>query len=299
MRVVINQRHLSLNRRLARESNKLVNRFNDKSYSKIGDINSILLKRDISVEKKKSMLVKKLHEAVTTAFSIDKKNFNKNTFESLKKRLDIIRRIVIKLRSINYYLETMFLEDLRLSKTKVNGSDSRPIQQNNLVRNELEALEYIAYRLIEEAVVLDKRLLKEYKHMEKDVIKREKIEAKDIGLVLRKESIALEHLEAKLPPPKAASVSLMKEPTFTNWVARVFALLSYLEHMHEKESVIFSKLKKNKASKTRINRKIIHIMKERARLLKVMQEKAVSMKKFRMGSGLRKELHNLTTTIAL
>mgnify|MGYP001584981591 FL=1 len=299
MRVVINQRHLSLNRRLARESNKLVKRFNNKSYSKIGDIESILLKRDISVEKKKSMLVKKLHEAVTTAFSIDKKNFNKNTFESLKKRLDIIRRTVIRLRSINYYLETMFLEDLRLSKTKAKGKGSRLKLQNGLVRNELEALEYIAYRLIEEAVVLDKRLLKEYKHKEKDVIKREKIEIKDIGLILRKESAALEHLEAKLPPPKAASVSLMKEPTFTHWVARVFALLSYLEHMYGKESVIFSKLKKNKATRTKINRKIIHIMKERARLLKVMQEKAVSMKKFRMDSKLRKELHNLTTTIAL
>lgn len=299
MRVVINQRHLSLNRRLAAESNKLVKRFNNKSYSKIGDISSMLLKRDISVEKKKSMLVKKLHEAVTTAFSIDKKNFNKNTFESLKKRLDGIRRIVIKLRSINYYLETIFLKDIMLSKTKANGSNSKPIQQNNLVRNELEALEYIAYMLIEEAVVLDKRLLKGYKHKEKEVMKKEKIEIKDIGLVLRKESIALEHLEAKLPPSNAASTSLLKEPVFTHWVARVFALLSYLEHMYKKESIIFGKLKKNRASKTKINRKIIHIMGEKARLLKVMQEKAVSMKKFRMGSELRKELHNLTTTIAL
>ena len=299
MRVVINQRHLSLSRRLAWESNKLVKRFNNKAYSKIGDINSILLKRDISVEKKKSALVKKLHEAVATGFSIDKKKLNKNAFESLKKRLDIMRQIVIKLRSINYYLETMFLEDLRISKIKINGKDAMPKRQSNLVRNELEALEYTAYRLIEEAVMLDKRLLKEYKHKEKEVTKKGSIDVKDIEFVLRKESMALEHLEAKLPPSNAASVSLLKEPTFTHWVARVFALLSYLEHMYEKESIIFSKLKKNKAARMKINRKIINIIREKTTLVKVMQEKAVSMRTSKIGSGLKKELHNLTTTITL
>ena len=104
MAAVLAQRHLKLNESLAKESNKLAKNFNHKSYSKIDNIDTILLKRDISVEKKKNILIKKLHIEIANAFSIDKNKFNKKTFESFKKRLHIIRGIIIKLRGMNYYL---------------------------------------------------------------------------------------------------------------------------------------------------------------------------------------------------
>lgn len=317
MTPILNQKYLSLNESIAKEANKLSRSFNNKSYSKIEDINKILLKRDISVEKKKSILIKKLHQAVVGAFSIDKNRFNKKAFDSLKKRMHDIRRIIIKLRSINYYLETTFLENLKLSKIKIRSQDSKLKEQSNLARDDLEALEYTTYKLIGEVIMLDKRLLSEYASKGEKILVKEKIEVRDIDLVLRKESGILEHLEAKLPPPRVASYILVKEPTFTHWVARVFALLSYLEHIYIKEIMIFNKLKKNKAAKIKINKKIIHLMKEKSKLLKIMEEKATSMRtsknqgflvprksrgfsrEFKIDKELKRELHNLTTIIAL
>ena len=298
MRVDISRKHLSLNERLARESNNLAGRFNSKNYSKAENIEGMLLKRGISVERKKGILIKKLHELVVKAFSIDKRKFSKKSFDSLKKRLHSIRRITIKLRSINYYLETAFLDDLKDSKIKI-GNENIKLQKSALAGDELEALEYTAYKLISEVVMLDKRLLSEYAHREKRVVKEEKADTKSIGSVLKKESELLEHLEAKLPPPKSATMDLMKEPVFTHWVARIFAILSYLEHMHSKEAEIFSKLKKNKAVKAKISKKIMHLSKEKSKLIGIMEEKLASMKKFRIDNKFRKELHNLTTTINL
>lgn len=298
MRVVLNQKHLRLSEELVKESNKLARSFNYQSYSKIESIENMLLRRDISVEKKKSILIKKLHHAIVRTFSINKKRFTKKTFDALKKRLHSIRKIVNKLRSINYYLETIFLEELKLSKIKI-PKESLKLKQNNLGKDELQALEYTAYKLIGEAVMLDKRLLSEYKHKEEKIMGKEKIEVKDIGLVLKKESQILEHLEAKLPPPNAASIALIKEPIFTHWVARLFALLTYLEHFYSKEKIIFGKLKKNKALRTKINKKIAHLIKEKSKLLKIMEEKSISMKQFRFDNELKEELHNLTATTIL
>ena len=299
MKVDISQKHLSLSERLAKESNKLANNFSSKNYSKIENIESMLLKRDISVEGKKKILIKKLHDSIIKAFSIDKKKFSKKAFESLKKRVHNLRKLIIKLRSINYYLETTFLGELNHSKIKISGKGAKLRQQSALASDELELLEYTAYKLIGEVVMLDKKLLSEYAHKEKNVLKKEKIDIKGLGLILKKESSLLEHLEAKLPPPKAVTLNLVEEPIFTHWVARIFALLSYLEHMYHKETNIFSKLKQNKAIKTKISRKITHLLKEKSKLLKIMGEKFIAMKKFRIDNKIKNELHNLTTTINL
>ncbi len=298
MVVVINKKHINLNKRLAKEINRLARNFNNKNYSKIDDIGNILLKRDISIERKKNILIKKLHGSIVAAFSVDKKKFNAKTFAMLKKRLHSIRQIIIKLRSINYYVEAVFLKELGISKMKLSN-DARLRQQNAIAGDELEALEYTAYKLIEEAAMLDKKLLSEYVHRGEKVLTKEKIEVKDIGLILRKQSALLEHLEAKLPPPKAASFGLMKEPTFTHWVARVFALLSYFEHLYAKEAIIFGQLKKNKKIKIKISKKIMHLIKEKSELLRIMGEKAASMKRFRIGNEAKEEIHNLTSIITV
>ncbi|MAG91832.1 hypothetical protein CMO83_04095 [Candidatus Woesearchaeota archaeon] len=299
MRVVISKNHLRLNNKLAAESNLLARRFNNNKYSKIQSIDKLLTKRDISVEKKKNILLDHLHYLIAKSFSINKKKFNKKTFESLKGRLYNIRRIIDKLRSINYYLETTFLQELKLSNLKIIDRTKKPKQQSDLARDEVEALEFTAYKLIGEAVVLDKKVIKEYSRKEKKVSAKEKIELKDFDSILRKESSLLEHLEAKLPPPKALSKNLIKEPVFTHWVARIFALLSYLEHTYSKEKELFKKLKGNKAAKIKINKKIMHIIAEKSKLLRIMEEKVISMKKFRLDNKFKKEFHNLTTTITL
>jgi len=298
MTVVLTKKHFSLNEKLAKESNIISRNFNIDRYLKIKNIDAILLKRDISVEKKKKVLMKELHESIANAFSIDKEKLNKKVFESLKKRLNNIRRTIIKLRTINYYLETAFLEELKTLKIKAI-KDSKLRTQNTLARDELEALEFTTYKLIEEVVMLDKRLLKEYNKKAKMVISEGKVEIKDFEPILKKQSELLEHLEAKLPPSKAASIVLLKEPVFTHWVARIFALLSYLEHIYYKEIYVFSKLKKNKLLKIKINKKIVYLVREKSKLINVMEEKASSMKKFGIDDDFKKELHQLTTTIAL
>lgn len=299
MAVVISQKHLSLNKKLAKEVNKLSRNFNYKSYLKIESSDNWIFKRDISVEKKKAILMKKLHESIVKTFSIKKDKFSKKALDLLKIKLHNTRKIINKLRSINYYLETTFLEELKLPKVKIKAKSQRLQRQDDLARDELEALEYTAYKLIGEVVMLDKKVLQGYSKKERNIAKKEKIAVSDLGFILRKETQALEHLEAKLPPPKAASTTLLKEPVFTHWASRVFALLSYLEHNYSKERMVFSKLKKNKATRMKINRKILQLIKEKANLLKLMQEKVTSMKRFRIGNKIRAEVHNLTTTIGL
>ena len=298
MKVSIEQKHLSINQTLARQINKMSGDFNNRDYSRIENINESLLKRDVSVEKKKNILLKKLHSAIVGAFSIDHSKFNKKSLESLKKRLHNVRKIIIQLRSINYHLETTFLEDLRLPKTKISDS-SKPKQQNALASDELEALEYTTYKLIGEVVVLDKKLLNQYSYKGEKILKKERVDIKDLDIILRKESELLEHLEAKLPPPRLVGIELIKEPIFTNWVARVFALLSCLEHIYAKDIMIFSKLKKNTMLRNKIAQKIAHLIREKSKLIRIMEEKSVSIEKFALSNDLKKELHDFKTIINL
>ena len=297
--VVISPGHLSIGYRLAKEMNRLAKNFSYSNYSKMENIDRILLKRDISVERKKEILLKTLHASLTKALSVNKGKLNRRTLESLKVRLAIIRKVIDKLRGINYYLETTFFQDLGTAGVKIPAENQRMRHKQTLARDELEALEYMAYRLIEKVVVLDKRLLEGYAGKEKKIVAKEKTEIKDLGLVLAKESEALEHLEAKLPPPRLLPAALMKEPWFTHWVARVLALLSYIEHQYSKETRIFSKLKTNKSAKARIGKKIVQLARERSRLLDIMEDKAASMGKPKLDDEIKKELRSLTTTITL
>lgn len=298
MRVGISQKHLSISHRLAGELNRLSGKFSSREYSKIENIDNVLVNRDISVEKKKRLLVEKLHKLVAKTFAIDKRKITQSMLKPLGARLAGIRRIVIKLRSLNNYLETMFLADLNFLRIKI-PLQNRKLNGKKLVKRELEALEYTAYKLIEEVVILDKKLLQGYSTKEKKVLAEEKAEVRDLGEVLGKETEALEHLEAKLPPPRHLQMALMKEPIFTHWVSRVLALLSYIEHLYSKEAEIFRQLKNNKFAKAKIGKKIIQLARERSKLLDIMDEKAGSMKKLKLDSELKRELRNLTTTSTL
>ena len=299
MRVVIDQKQLDVSTRLIKDVNLFVASFNGKNYSKIENIENILINRNISVEKKKSILMKNLHLSVAKAFSINKKKFKLKSLESLRSRIKNIRRLIIKLRSANYYLETIFLNELRFAKIRL-GKDKNDFKHQETIGNdELEALEFTTYRLIEEVVMLDKRILNEYAAREKVVIKKEKAEVKDLGSILRVETTLLEHLEAKLPAPMVTNSELINDPIFTHWVARILALLSTIERLYEKESSIINKLKCNKMAKSIINKKIIHIMREKSKLLRIMEEKTMSIRKLKFNKKLKDELHNLTTTIRL
>lgn len=297
MRVVISRGHLDINKKLAKELNNLAKNFNHRNYSKIENIDRILLKRDISVERKKEILLKSLHASLAKAFSANKGKLNRQALESLKARLANIRKIINKLRSINYYLETTFFQDIRISGVKIPYSSQRLAHKQALARDELEALEYMAYQLIGKAIMLDKKLLQEYSKKKRRVIEKEKHELNGLSWVLAKETELLEHLEAKIPPMSAANANLLKEPLFSHWISRIFALLGYLEHVYSKEKCILRQLKKNKDVKSRIEKKISHLIKEKSGLLRIMEHKAASIEKLGLSSKFKAGLHNFTTVI--
>ncbi len=299
MRVAISKKHINLNDRLSKESNSLAQNFNAKAYSKIESADSLLPKRSITVEKKKQLLLEHLHKSILKTFSIDKKKFSKKAFGALKKRIHSIRIIINKLRSINYYLETSFIEDLKTSKIKMPIDGSKAQQFGNLSKDELDLLEYAAYRTIGKAIMLDKRLVKEYLSKKNKIIFVEKTEARSLKALLNKETLVLEHLEAKMPPPALITGNLLKDPIFTHWVARVFALLSYLEHLYCIEKEIFKKIRKNRAAKSVISRKISELVKEKSKLLNVLEAKEISMKRFYADSKIKKQMHNLSAIINL
>ena len=279
--------HLELHGRLVREINLLSKNFSSRNYSKIVNVDNLLLKKDISVEKKKNVLMGGLHKIISTTFSINRKKFQNKDLKSFGKRLDSARKIILKLRDLNYYLETVFLQELKLSRVKIKDSQSISKKQDGLAKDELQRLEYSAYRLIGGAVIADKKLLSEYSKKEEVIAGREKSEFKSLDMILRKETILLEHLEAKIPPSKMAGRGMLQDPVFSHWASRVFALLIYLEHWHSGEKLIFGQLKKNKPVKAKINQKIFQIIKEKSKLLKIMDEKANSMKRFNMSKTLR------------
>ena len=291
--------HLELHGRLVREINLLSKNFSSRNYSKITNVNNLLLKKDISVENKKNVLMGGLHKIISTTFSINRKKFQKKDLKSLGKRLDSARKIISKLRDLNYYLETVFLQELKLSRIKIKDISSISKKQDGLAKDELQRLEYSAYRLIGQAVIADKKLLREYSKKEKVIAGREKSEFKSLDMILRKETILMEHLEAKIPPSKMVGINLLQDPVFSHWTARVFALLIYLEHWHSGEKLIFSQLKKNKPVKARINKKIFQIIGEKAKLLKIMDEKADSMKRFNISGSFKRELHSFTSSMRL
>ena len=299
MRLGISQRHLSISHKLAGEMNRLSRNFSSKDYSKVEDIDNVLLNRDISVERKKRLLIGKLHSIIVKTFAINKGKTAKNMLNPLAARLVNIRKLVNKLRSLNQYLETMFLADLNFLKIKVPLQGRKSNSRKSTIKDEFEALEYMAYKLIEEVVMLDKRLIAGYKQKGKKILAEEKVGIQDLGGILGKQTEAFEHLEAKLPPKRHLPIALMKEPLFTQWVARVLSLLSYIEHLYGKETKIFRQLKTSKSANARIGKKILQLAKERSKLLDIMEEKASSMRKIKLDSALRLELRNLTTTINL
>lgn len=299
MRVEITKNHVSLSSRLLREIGRLTGKFTAKSYSKITSIEKILLKRDISVEKKKKILVNELHKGIAEAFSVRKEMLDATSIKSMGKRLAALRKITIKLRSINHYLESTFFQDIKISNLRIGGKAPELSKQSGFGRDELELLESIAYKMIEKAASLDKSLMGKYGSKARAVSIKEGTELKGLGIILRREMILLEHLEAKLPPPGLVTRALAREPSFTHWAARIFALLLQFEWLYGNESLIFRKLKKNKVIRAKINKKIMHLVNERAKLMMIMQEKAESIRKFRLDGGMKKELRNFTTTVNL
>lgn len=309
MRVDIEESHLCIYKKLAEDINKTAKKFRIKTHKiSPGPYQALLSNTNISVEKKKKGLVDCLHRDLVRTFSVDtgRVSSKKALLEGLKNNLAILRAIVNKLRSINHYLEESLLKEIGITKKssglfmlKSKNPEKVLIKKNELGKKDLEKLEHAVYSLIEKVIFLDKRLLKGYKKREENILRRKKAEIKDIEGILKKESVILMHLEAKLPPAGKVSPDLIKNQVVHQWIARIFALLSGFENEYQKENSIFHELESSERIRNKINKKIRHIIKEKEKLLRLKEQRALSMGKLRVDNEWRAAFHQFNAASRL
>ena len=81
--------------------------------------------------------------------------------------------------------------------------------------------------------------------------------------------------------------------TFNNWIPATFALLSNLEAEFKKEQAIFLKIKKNNKLRGKIDKKIKHIIEEKEKILKIKENRTLSMKKVgKISDDYRESFHD-------
>ena len=285
MRVEIDKLHKDSYNRLAEEINKSARRFKLKDYRQSRGYETLLLNKDVSVEKKKKVLNERLHKLIVKTFSIDlsKIKSEKAVLKVLKGNIKILRDFVHKLKSINHYMEESFLAESGLIKKSLKSYGKNPEKlieaKFSLNKKYLDKLEHTTYQLIEKVILFDKKLLKGYKSKEEKVVSRAEAEVKNIKNILSRQSELLHHLEAKLPPPGKVSLKLLKRKIFDHWVPRVLALLAGLEAEYKKEALIFRKLKKNQRLRMLINKKIKAVEREKADLIRIKQKRLISVVK--------------------
>lgn len=281
-KIKIEKNQKDISNRLISNVNKSAKKFNSNKYkTNVQKYKIPLARENISAEKKKKELKNHLYDLIIKTFSIDldKVENKKKLLEEMKTNIGMLRELVIKIRDINHYLTEVLLSELGLKKiidlkNLIKGNIE---EKEELKKGDMDKLEYLVYNMIKKIVALDQRLLCRYKEQEETMLKETKVEVKDIEKVIRRETDILCHLEAKLPPASKTRSILLKKDVFTEWVARIFALISAFESEYQKEDIIFKKLKENSKSKKKIEIKIKHLVKEKWYLLKLKEERLLSM----------------------
>lgn len=282
MEITIDKKHIELYNKIASDVNKTIKKFKkNKYFIEPFKYKKLLEKKNLSIEKKKKQLIDELHNLIIKIFSLDIKKIKstKAILDILKNNIEILRFLINKLRDVNYYLQTFFLEELGLIKKLSIWQEKKTKEReiDYVPKKELEKIEHTVYELIAKVIFLDKSLLKKYKAKEEKIIKRKKLEIKDLEKILKKQSELLCHIESKLPPKPKIKTNLLKKTTFTHWSSRIFALLAAFENEYNKETDIFKKLKQNEKIKKIIEKKIKHLIKEKWQFLKIKEKRALSM----------------------
>ncbi|MBI2208600.1 hypothetical protein HYU50_03820 [Candidatus Woesearchaeota archaeon] len=300
MRVGIEKRYIDSYKNIAREVNNIVK--GSKKALKKEAYRKALESRNISVENKKKKLAKALHELILHTFSIDIRKIknSKKALESVKGYIALIREIIHKIKSLNNYLEEIFLaelgiasrEPLILKALKAKKPERFLQSKRGLPKDYISKIEHTVYKLMQEIVIFDEKLLEGYVIKEATIIGKEKVEIKDLENLLRTESELLDLLEAKMPPQSKIKAKLFGKEIFNKWIPMVFALLAGLEAEYRKEALIFLKVKKNTRLRNKIEDKIKHIVDEKEKILKIKEQRALSMKSFgKISDEYRKVFH--------
>ena len=277
MEVGLEKRYVSSCKSLILEANKIAGqRGNPRKILK----NTDLLSSDISVENKKGKLVKALHNYILTAFAA-----KRISLSNLRYQTSLIRQLLDKLKGINNYLEETLLREIGITKKSLiltaikSGKPENFLEKRRgLPKEYIAKIEHAVYSLMKEIVFFDQKLLKNYGRREFRFLEEEKIGVKDIEKVLSIETQLLEGIEAKIPPAGRITPMLLKRNVFNRWVPFIFAMLAHFEAECQKEKMIFSKIKKNGRLRSKIEGRIDHIVREKESVLKIKEERALSMR---------------------
>jgi len=301
MRVDIEKRHIDSYRRVAQQANKAARKAPFKAHS--GKYQKSVMQRNISVsaENKKKMLIRHLHELVINTFSADiSKISRKKVIDAFRANTGLIRCIIQRIKAINSYLEDDLLREIGIIKKSLvvaalkSQSPVRYLESKSriLSRDYIAKIEHTVYELMDRIIIFDKKLLRNYKQKEVNIIKNEKFGINDLEKTLGIESELLETLEAKIPPPSSIKAKLFSKKVFGLWAPMVLALLASFGAEYSKESAIFSMIKKDEKLRKKIERKIKHIINEKENILKIKQERAFAMKSTgKISDDYRQKLH--------
>ena len=272
MEVLIHENHLAVHDSIARKFNVHGRKYSRKRYSKIGDYRPLLEAR-IPLREKKEKLMSSLSNFLVETLAVNKEAFTKKDLQVMSLRLCHSRSMINRLRAINYFIYS----ELKLQSRKEKGQESwlnKSRKVRFLGKDELEMLEYTAYRMIQKATRLDKKLLKEYSKKESTILKKEKSEIRDLGHILRKEMSILEHLESQLPPSSFINMALLRDPLYTRWVSRVLSLVAYLMHFNGCEKKLPNELVKIIHTDKKLEKKIGFLKKEQESLIRILENKS-------------------------
>ena len=298
MEVGLEKRYISSCKRLILEANRIARQ---KSSGKIQK-NRYLLSNNISVENKKDKLVNALHSYILMTFAIKKISLSR-----VRQQAGLIRQLLDKLKGINNYLEETLLRDIGIIKKSLiitalkSGNPEKFLEKRRgLPKGYIAKIEHAVYNLMREIVFFDQKLLKNYGKKEFKAVENEKIEIKDIEKILRIETELLDGIEAKIPPPKRITARLFKKNAFNKWVPFIFALLANFEAECQKERLIFLKIKKNSRLRNKIEGRIYHIIREKEGILKIKEERALSMRSLgRISEDHRQAFHEYVSASEL
>jgi hypothetical protein len=114
--------------------------------------------------------------------------------------------------------------------------------------------------------------------------------------VLKNQSRILDMIGAKLPPSSKLTSKMFSKKMFSGWAATILALLASLETDYNKEKEIFIKLNKNLKFKSKLEKKIKHIIHEKQKLLQLEEKRMMSMKNaFKVSDTHRQIFHEFAS----
>ncbi|MBS3131951.1 hypothetical protein J4212_05960 [Candidatus Woesearchaeota archaeon] len=292
MRVALEQDYLDISRRIAGKVNA---KYGQGRGSKLGSrkLEKLIFSTNTTIEKKKERLMGALEDSLTSGLSFNHQKAGKKELEKVKECMSVSRAMVLRLRSINHYMQENLLFELGLKK-RLDIPTEKSAGETKAALNirDINRLEHSAYIMIQNIITLDKKLLGSYAQKERIIEAKKEVGIKSLGSVLAKESELMMHLESKLPPSAKVTGKMLQKSTLGHWVPRVLALLSALAHLHAKEKAVFAKIAARKSLREKLSVKIMQIQKEKGQMLMIREKKAHSMKKLRIDREWREAFHS-------